>query len=123
MGWDYKNYKDKDNLREHERSQHSDIMYPCDQCDYKAPLPTGLKDHKELKHGKDKNFVTNVTIKHLYISTLELTRNHMKIIDLHAVNVTIKLEKVQTVRNKMVHGKVRFKCEFCDHNAATQYLI
>ena len=49
--------------------------------------------------GKTNIFVTNVTIKHLYISTLELTRNHMKIIDLHVVNVTIKLDKVQTVRN------------------------
>ena len=45
--------KDKDNLREHKRCQNSDIMYPCDQCDYKAPLPARLKYHKELKHGED----------------------------------------------------------------------
>ena len=81
---DYKTSKDKDNLGEHKRSQHGD-MYPFDQCDYKAPLPAGMKDHKQLKHGKDKNVVTNVTKKHLYISTLEITRNHMKIIDLHVV--------------------------------------
>ena len=37
--------------------------------------------------------------KELLTGTLELTRNHMKIIDLHAVNVTIKLDKVQPVRN------------------------
>ena len=73
--------------------------------------------------GKTNIFVTNMTIKHLYISTLELTRNHMKIIDLHAVNVTIQLDKVQTGRNKMVHSKVRFKCEFCDYTATTEYLI
>ena len=52
---DYKSSKDKENLRKHKRYQHSAIMYRCDLCDYKAPLPAGLKDHKELKHGKDKH--------------------------------------------------------------------
>ena len=68
MEWDY---KDKDNLREHERSQHSDIMYPCDQCDYKAPLPAGLKDHKELKHGKDTHFCDQCDYKTLHNGDLE----------------------------------------------------
>ena len=46
--YEYKTAKDKDNLRKRKRSQHSDIMYPCDQCDYKAPLPAGLREHKDL---------------------------------------------------------------------------
>ena len=45
---EYKTTKDKDNLRKHKRSQHGDIMYPCDQCDYKAPLPAGLRELKDL---------------------------------------------------------------------------
>ena len=91
MGWDYKNYKDKDNLREHEWSQHSDIMYPCDQCDYKAPLPTGLKDHKELKHGKDKHFCDQCDYK---TPLYKYLRTHKK-----------------------SHEDYRFACSECDHKA------
>ena len=50
---EYKNTKDN-------WSQHSDIM--CDQCDYKVPLPAGLRQHTELKHGKTHIFVTKVLI-------------------------------------------------------------
>ena len=53
----------------------------------------GVPANKELLTG------TVPVNKELLTGTLELTRNHMKILDLHAVNVTIKLDKVQTLRN------------------------
>ena len=82
----------------------------------KHPYLTDWKITKSLTMGKTNIFVTNVTIEHLYISTLELTRNHMKIIDLHVVNVTIKLDKVQTVRNTWKWCMVRWILWlYCDH--------
>ena len=50
----------------------------------------------------------------------------MKIINLHLVSVTIKLEKEFTNMKKdinMVHSKVRRICELCDYTSATEYLI
>ena len=63
-------------------------MYPCDQCDYKAHLPAGLREHKDLKHGKDRHFCDQCDIKHHYIITLELTRI------LHALSATTNQDRV-----------------------------
>ena len=66
-------------------------MYPCDQCDYKAPLPAGLKDHKELKHGKDKHFCDQCDYK---TPLYKYLRTHKK-----------------------SHEDYRFACSECDHTA------
>ena len=38
------------NLKEHSKSIHEGVRYPCNQCDYKATLKGNLKKHKMSKH-------------------------------------------------------------------------
>ena len=51
---DYENctYTSKrmDKLRQHKRTVHEGLRYPCDMCDYAATRPDKLKNHREAKH-------------------------------------------------------------------------
>ena len=48
-----KTSSDKSNLAKHIKSQHQGIVYPCNECEYKAKQTTHLKVHIKNKHSQE----------------------------------------------------------------------
>ena len=39
-------------MNRHIKSEHEGIVYPCNQCDYKAKQNSQLKSHKKSRHSQ-----------------------------------------------------------------------
>ena len=69
----------KEQYNSHHRTFHiHEKMFECDQCDYKAKVPSALMAHKKRKHTKIKDEICDICGKSFY--DIYSLKNHMKII-------------------------------------------
>ena len=113
-------------MAHHKRIIHEKRYYNCDQCDLSFRLPSILKNHVEKIHEeKFKCKFCNRNLQNENLLEFHIKSKHTKIYDV-ICDVCGKefTNKPTLIRHKKAHHEgINVKCELCEKNYASEYLL